>query len=170
MIKNVANNVAQGNSQHLTEQWKNGELEEGFYYIYDGAEVTIDYYLCDYWERHFDSYVQQVLAEVPDYIEWKNYVNGYCEEHNYNLKLQEENAKLKETIKRTKANGNYPSRISAYKSRIATLCEENQKLKDLLKECREFVGLAGYLSLDNADDNTTEQCNKLLTKINEVLK
>lgn len=82
-------------TKDLTEQWKKGELPEGFYFVDDGAEVTIDYYLCDYWERHFDSYVQQVLAEVPDYIEWKNYVNGYCEEHNYNLKLQEENAKLK---------------------------------------------------------------------------
>ena len=84
---------------NLTEQWKRGELPEGFYFVDDGAEVTIDYYLCDYWERHFDSYVKQVLAEVPDYIEWKNYVNGYNEEHKYNLKLIEENAELKELLK-----------------------------------------------------------------------
>lgn len=55
----------------LTEQWKKGELPEGFYFINDGAEITIDYYLCDYWERHFDSDVQQVLAQVPSYDEWK---------------------------------------------------------------------------------------------------
>ena len=53
----------------LTEQWRKGELPEGFYYVDDGAEVTIDYYLCDYWERHFDSDVHQVLAPVPSYEE-----------------------------------------------------------------------------------------------------
>lgn len=59
-------------TKDLTEQWKRGELEEGFYFVDDGAEATIDYYLCDYWERHFDSYVQQVLAPVPNYGEWKS--------------------------------------------------------------------------------------------------
>lgn len=54
----------------LTEQWKKGELPEGFYYVSDGAEVTIDYYLCDYWERHFDGYVQQILTPVPSYEEY----------------------------------------------------------------------------------------------------
>lgn len=62
----------------LTEQWKNGELPEGFYYVADSAEVTIDYYLCDYWERHFDSDIQQVLAPVPNYSDWVH--AKYCEE------------------------------------------------------------------------------------------
>lgn len=62
----------------LTEQWKKGKLTEGFYYVNDGAEVTIDYYLCDYWERHFDSDVQQVLAPVPSFKKWEaseNYID-----------------------------------------------------------------------------------------------
>ena len=62
----------------LTEQWKNGELPEGFYYVADSAEVTIDYYLCDHWERHFDSDIQQVLAPVPNYSDWVH--AKYCEE------------------------------------------------------------------------------------------
>lgn len=73
------------------------------------------------------------------------------------IKLQDELRDVKHT--------NYLQSIQTH-----LLEEENNKLKQLLKECKEFVGLAGYLSLDNADDNTTEQCNKLLTKINEVLK
>ena len=62
----------------LTEQWRKGELKEGFYYVTDGAELTIDYYLCDYWEKHFDSDVQEVLAPVPSYEEWQH--AKYCEE------------------------------------------------------------------------------------------
>ena len=139
-------------TNNLTELWKKGELPEGFYFVDDGAEVTIDYYLCDYWERHFDSYVQQVLAEVPDYIEWKNYVNGYCEEHNYNLKLQEENAKLK-AENRDLAMGSFPMMVEA--------AEKIDKLKELLKRCRDFIN---YEVPDHCIDDV------LIDKIDEALK
>ena len=77
---------------NLTEQWKKGQLPEGFYFVDDGAEVTIDYYLCDYWERNFDSYVQQVLAPVPSYEE-------YLESESHCAVYSEENAELKELLK-----------------------------------------------------------------------
>ena len=152
-------------TKDLTELWKKGELEiNNNYYLRfaDGTE-EIQLYIGGFLMRA-DNEVVEVLAEVPDYIEWKNYVNGYCEEHEYNLKLQDENAKLKETIKRTKANGNYPSRVSAYKSRIATLCEENQQLKELLKECRK--------ALNKAKGDTVwypVEIDHVITKIDEVL-
>ena len=69
----------------LTEQWKKGELPEGYYYVNDGAEVTIDYYLCDYWERHLDSHIYKVLAPVPSYDEWQEKLD--------------ENTQLKEALK-----------------------------------------------------------------------
>jgi hypothetical protein len=97
--ENVAKNVADENSQDLTEQWRKGELPEGFYFVNDGAEVTIDYYLCDYWERHLDSHIYKVLAEVPDYVEWRNMVNCACEEHEANKRFIEENDKLKELLR-----------------------------------------------------------------------
>ena len=57
---------------NLTEQWRKGELKEGFYYINDSnKDVSIDYYLCDYWERHFDSEILEVLAPVPSGEEWQ---------------------------------------------------------------------------------------------------
>lgn len=80
----------------LTEQWKKGELPEGFYYIIDDEEVIIDYYLCDYWERHFDSDVHQVLAPVPCYKELqekqkslKVLAEAYCKEKEENRQLKE---------------------------------------------------------------------------------
>lgn len=82
-------------SEQLTEQWKKGELPEGFYFVNDGAEVTIDYYLCDYWERHFGWDVQQVIAPVPSYDEWKASYN--CMLENEVLRLK--NAQLKELLK-----------------------------------------------------------------------
>ena len=78
-----------------------------------------------------DNEVVEVLAEVPDYLEWKNYVNGYCDEHNYNLKLQ----------------------------------DENQQLKELLKECRK--------TLNKAKGDTVwypVEIDHVITKIDEVLK
>ena len=75
----------------LTEQWTKGELPEGFYYVDDGAEVTIDYYLCDYWERHFDRDVHQVLAPVPSYEEYQKLKTE-------NKALKKENDKLKQAI------------------------------------------------------------------------
>ena len=42
MTENVANNVAQSNSQDLTEQWEKRKLPEGMYYIkYSGGLATI---------------------------------------------------------------------------------------------------------------------------------
>lgn len=86
-------------SEQLTEQWKKGELPEGFYYVNDGAEVTVDYYLCDYWERHFGWDVQQVIAPVPTFNELQNMNKAVNECMAANIKLVEENAQLKELLK-----------------------------------------------------------------------
>ena len=71
---NVANNVAQGNSQDLTEQWKNGELERGWYYIKKLLKnrVVMDFYYgndVDRWMDNYDEEIKEVLAQVPSYEE-----------------------------------------------------------------------------------------------------
>lgn len=130
MTKNVANNIAQANSQdyvkkshnvqenepksekNLTELWKKGELEQGWYYVKNEfGNIFISEYSKDYdfiGERVISGFftevseIIEIICEVPDYIEWRNYVNGFCDEHEYNLKLSEENQKLKEEIKMLK--------------------------------------------------------------------
>jgi hypothetical protein len=76
----------------LTEQWKKGELLEGYYYIKTDGKTNIDEYVQWYKDHGIPSEksfayfnVQQVLAPVPSYEEWK-------------AKL-EENTKLKELLK-----------------------------------------------------------------------
>ena len=75
----------------LTEQWKKGELPEGHYYIKTRNETNIDEYIQWYKDHGIPSEksfayfnVQQIIAPVPSYDEWK-------------AKL-EENAQLKEQI------------------------------------------------------------------------
>ena len=82
----------------LTEQWKKGELPSGEYYIINdlGLHTTDRYYPSHGFGAELP---QAVLAEVPDYIEWRNMVNCACEEHEANKRLIEENAQLKELLK-----------------------------------------------------------------------
>lgn len=94
----------------LTEQWKKGELPEGHYYIKTHNETTIDEYIQWYKDHGIPSEksfayfnVTEVLAEVPDYVEWRNMVNCACEEHEANKRLIEENAQLKELLKECRA-------------------------------------------------------------------
>lgn len=58
----------------LTEQWKNGELEEDFYYVKNKSYlgVEIDYYPVlhggiKYWSGCDDEDIEEVLAPVPFY-------------------------------------------------------------------------------------------------------
>ena len=64
----------------LTEQWKKGELEKGYYYIkgvkkYDGINVYWIGYPIHESERRW---IKEVLAPVPSYEEWRH--AKYCEE------------------------------------------------------------------------------------------
>lgn len=74
---------------------------------------------------------------------------------------------LEQALKLTKANGKYPDKISKLKSRIASLCEENKQLIELLKECKEAIEKAqknyGY------DDSIIEILEPVTIKIEEVL-
>ena len=164
------NNLA-CNKISLTEQWKKGELPEGFYYVNDGVEVTIDYYLCDYWERHFGWDIQQIIAPVPSYDELQNMNEAVNECMAANIKLVEQNKQLKEqinkyyldVINRGTANAVKAVKEFGMPERIKELVEQNAQLKELLKRAR---GLMGYVK----DWACTDAIEELLTKIDEVLK
>lgn len=57
------------NEQDLTELWKKGELEDGYYYVEEDGKTFIS--IC---HKHYLLQVLQdckVLAPVPSYEEWK---------------------------------------------------------------------------------------------------
>jgi hypothetical protein len=59
----------------LTEKWKNGELESGYYYVIVKEEFSnrIDFYnsSATIWSYHSNDVINQVLAPVPSYEEWQ---------------------------------------------------------------------------------------------------
>ena len=92
----------------LTEQWKKGELESGWYYIecidLPKRWIDIDYYRNDCYEDEgfckgfFDHNdwrgINKVLAPVPSYDEWKSTGKFAMEA----MKVAEENQQLKELL------------------------------------------------------------------------
>ena len=141
----------------LTEQWKKGKLPEGWYWVdyysVDGA-VMLEYIPqhngFGYEEKEL---VQAVLAEVPDYVEWRNMVNCACEEHEANKRLIEENAQLKEQINhllKTQARqfvDNQKLQVKAEKAKDVVnidTARQIKQLKELLGECLAHLTIGKY--------------------------
>jgi hypothetical protein len=105
----------------LTEQWKKGELPEGWYWVdcYSVDGVCMLEYIPQhngfgYEEKNL---IQRVLAPVPSYEEWKA--------------SEKYNKHLEEVIKIYERKDKQATETSiAYNE----LVEENAKLKELLKE------------------------------------
>lgn len=83
----------------LTEQWKKGELESGWYYV-KGADGLIgmmsDYALYRVNLEHPDNEIT-LLAKMPTYEEWQQLIK-FLEEFNA-LEVAKENEWLKELLK-----------------------------------------------------------------------
>ena len=135
----------------LTEQWKKGELPEGHYYVKDGeniiAELLDGYFYNDGQPMtSFSGGVDEVLAPVPSYEEWQaseNYIDY-----------------LKQCISVYESKDKQATETSiAYNE----LLEENAQLKELLKECFEYIDWT-----DGTGSPFSQQ--KLLDKIDEALK
>lgn len=94
----------QKNCSSLTEQWKNGELEQGYYYTkYNPkvgepfVEIELRSYLLDL-AKVRDADTVEVLAPVPSYEEWQKLNGGDDWLTLRNKALNEENDKLKELL------------------------------------------------------------------------
>ena len=90
-------------SEQLTEQWKKGELPNGYYWIRLswGGMVIMAYHtafdgLFELDDHYYDSdEISEVLAPVPSYDEWQATETSIA----YN-ELLEENTKLKELLRK----------------------------------------------------------------------
>lgn len=129
------------------------ELKEG-HYVYTDLGIERVHWCIVNGEKELVTPKGYILGDVPNYELEVQTVKR-------NMILTLENAELKNTLAKTKANGKYPDRISRLKSRVVALSEENTKLKELLKECLYYIGYDTY--------EFDEKVHKLLTKINQVL-
>lgn len=147
---NVANNVAQGNSQDLTEQWKKGELSRDRYYIKYRGNYISDNWHGDCWEDSWSEYVEEVLAPVPSYDNWVYLHKARNDAHEKVESLTQENKQLRKWCEEFNA---------------IDVAEENKELKELLKRCVPFVQACQY----NYYRATPEQISSFLDRINEML-
>ena len=106
----------------LTEQWKKGELEQGWYYINSG---DIDYKYSKYNSADFfvtpHEDIKEVLAPVPSYEEWQATETSIA----YN-ELAEENEELKTENK-------------WYSEQLNESVKQYDNLKELLKKLHREV-------------------------------
>lgn len=146
-------------SEQLTEQWKKGELPEGYYYIKTRNETNIDEYIQWYKDHGIPSEksfayfnVQQVLAPVPSYEEWKS------------------SDKLILTLM---------DHIKEKSDLLQRAMVKNAQLKELLKECDLwFTGIVGNMNDKNVGEhnksvpigNFEHIFKEFSQKIEEVLK
>lgn len=160
----------------LTEQWKKGKLEIGQYYIkYKGVYISDKWY-GNCWKHGWNEYVEEVLAPVPDYEEWRRLQSSWVDEmgkvvdlqkalewsnEQYNTKvpvLESENQQLKTQIaKLTEVVGVLPSnhsvgnlgyKIKNQRHEINNRLKEIDKLKELLRECKTPIDLLIKMNID----------------------
>lgn len=139
--------------EELTEDWKAGKLEYGWYWIKHKTRGTIpDQYIPgDDWFVSNGFCITKILAPC-NYDEYKA--------------MQAELAELKEKIKkREELIQCLGSNIDELDVKKSVLIIENNKLRGLLKECKEKIHqefiCSDYLSIDKFFD--------LLTRINAAL-
>ena len=147
----------------LTEQWKDGKLESGFYYVYlkhlGMFDITTSSTLFGILERGNENCLE-ILAPVPSYEEYKfaseqlNKNGTWYTERSYK-ELKKENDKLKE-------RNDSLNRRDINLCRIANgIRDENFALKGLLKECRTII------SENILGEYVIELCERITNAIGE---
>lgn len=126
---------------NLTEQWTNGKLPTGAYYVLLATdEIFPDFYNTYGYFENFDSLVEKILAPVPSYEEWqaKN-------EENKNL------YKMLDVL-----NGHLDSLLKEDK--------ENQQIKELLKECVNKIKEVTHILSKKPSIENTVTAHSILRK------
>jgi DNA-directed RNA polymerase subunit L len=128
-------------TNNLTEQWKKGELPTGDYYVKPKNGQVFVYHINHSVKHIYHNHageIKEVLAPVPSYIE-----------------LQAKDSAIEQLEALNTANDYL----------IKLLEEQNQKLKELLKECRNWLK-----SYRDTHSSIKDDVNETICKINEVLK
>lgn len=155
--------------EELTEDWKAGKLEaDKEYYIKITDDIVIiDFYTQQYDNSHYplglgfdlssNKFIKKILAPVPIYDEYKA--------------MQKELAELKEKIKkREELIQCLGSNIDELDVKKSVLIIENNKLRGLLKECKEELEYHSELIFCELEsDNSKIEFKHLLTHINAAL-
>lgn len=128
----------------LTEQWKKGELPEGWYWIKGSRAEGIYAYTAEYLNHMYSpKNSDRIIEPVPSFEQWQEYKN--------------ENDSMFDTIKMlNKDNGE--------------LEKENAKLKELLKKHRDIFARTLALCIDlNFGEKQKNQFADDIAEIDQAL-
>lgn len=126
----IGDNTIQAN---LTEQWKKGELPSSWYYVKGNRAEGIYAYTAEYLNNMYrPRNGERIITKVPTFDELQNINKSMNDLMASNIRL----------------------------------VEENTKLKELLKECRDVTDKAGFM-FAKIDD--VKKAKRLLKRIDEVL-
>lgn len=93
-------NLANENSKDLTQQWKQGELPEGWYYVKGNRAEGIYAYTAEYLNNMYRPINGEIIIEqVPSYEEWQKHRKTLLKTQEKNCDLEIINIQLKELLK-----------------------------------------------------------------------
>nr|DAN36987.1 MAG TPA: hypothetical protein [Caudoviricetes sp.] len=138
--------------EELTADWKEGKLEYGRYWVKNKVweEPFIDRWLPNYsWEISCKKAIEQVLAPVPTYDEYKA-MQAHLSYHEKCISIYEQKEKqhTNDSIEYNK------------------LEKENNNLRDLLRECKPYLS---YKINKDKHVGFTPTAANLLTRINAAI-
>lgn len=124
----------------LTQDWKDGKLSAGWYYV--KYEKSDKIFISECFGGDFPSFyptdiVKEILAEVPDYTAWQNMWNTA-------ERLEKENKELKKQVNhlsKTQARqfvDNQRLQVKAEKAKDVVDIEAARKIKELERELKKM--------------------------------
>ena len=140
----------------LTEQWKKGKLLNGLYWVkYKNGFIDIEEYIAHSNGFCYDEkkLIEEVLDEVPNYDEFQNLKEYEKVITSYNMKPIDYDLSCRVV-----------TRLINEKKEVR---QENTKLKELLKECREILFIEEMVARRNP--RYRDELRILIKRINQVL-
>ena len=87
-------------SEQLTEQWKQGELPEGWYYVKGSKSEGIYAYTAEYLNNMYrPRNGERIIEQVPSYEQWQKHRKTLLKTQEKNCDIEIINAQLKELLK-----------------------------------------------------------------------
>lgn len=146
----------------LTQDWKDGKLKEGFYYVgfCNGAIKICTFYELCIFRFSTDSDKVLILDEVPDYNLWLNLCNTADMEHKANNKLLEDVERLEKENKELKKQVNHLSKTQARQF------VDNQKLQVKAEKAKDVVDIEAARKIKQLEQiiESQKQTNLALIK------
>lgn len=148
----------------LTQDWKDGKLSAGWYYVkFPDTEVEIcGFYKLSVFRLCADTNEIKILAEVPDYNLWLNLWNTADMEHKANNKLLEDVERLEKENKELKKQVNHLSKTQARQF------VDNQKLQVKAEKAKDVVDIEAVRKIKELERELKKMREDLYAIANNV--